>query len=216
MGWPSVGVVLPTHHRPGPLRIALAAVLAQDYPGRLCAVVVYDRAEPDLRLADGDRVRVAVNARTPGLAGIPCVAKPEPACFNAVLALLGAVKSVNPDVKFLTAVGQAQRGIVSNVIAGAHEGVDGAQRFALAARQGEKRIIEVLGRRAGNALAYRIRHDELGWSRGPGTGNLLRARAHGFPPSFCSTVPRSFLLAARATSESLRGLEMDGRFPRTA
>ena len=31
--WPSVGVVLPTHDRPGPLRTALAAVLAQDYPG---------------------------------------------------------------------------------------------------------------------------------------------------------------------------------------
>jgi glycosyltransferase involved in cell wall biosynthesis len=68
-GWPSVGVVLPTHDRPGPLRTALAAVLAQDYPGQISAVVVYDRAEPDQRLADGDRVRVAANARTPGLAG---------------------------------------------------------------------------------------------------------------------------------------------------
>ena len=68
-GWPSVGVVLATHDRPGPLRTALAAVLAQEYSGPLCAVVVYDRAEPDLGLADGDRVRVAVNARTPGLAG---------------------------------------------------------------------------------------------------------------------------------------------------
>jgi len=68
-GWPSVGVVLPTHDRPGPLRTALAAVLAQDYPGQLRVVVIYDRAEPDLRLADGDRVRVATNARTPGLAG---------------------------------------------------------------------------------------------------------------------------------------------------
>ena len=132
------------------------------------------------------------------------------------LALLGAVKSVKPDVKFLTAVGQTQRGIVSDVIAGAHEGVDGAQRFALAARQGEKRIVEVLGRRAGDAPAYRIGHDELGRSGGPGTGNLLRARAHGFPPSFRPTVPMSFLVAARATSESLRGFEMDGRFPRTA
>ena len=69
MGWPSVGVVLPTHDRPGPLRAALAAVLAQVYPGQLRAVVVYDRAEPDLGLAGGDRVRVAVNTRTPGLAG---------------------------------------------------------------------------------------------------------------------------------------------------
>jgi glycosyltransferase involved in cell wall biosynthesis len=67
--WPSVGVVLPAHDRPGPLRTALAAVLAQDYPGQVSAVIVYDRAEPDLGLADGDRVRVTVNARTPGLAG---------------------------------------------------------------------------------------------------------------------------------------------------
>ncbi len=67
--WPSVGVVMPTHDRPGPLRAALAAVIAQEYPGPLRAVVVYDRAEPDSRLADGDCVMVAANARTPGLAG---------------------------------------------------------------------------------------------------------------------------------------------------
>jgi glycosyltransferase involved in cell wall biosynthesis len=64
-----VGVVLPTRDRPGPLRAALAAALAQDYPGALRAVVVYDQAEPDPRLADGDRVTVAGNTRTPGLAG---------------------------------------------------------------------------------------------------------------------------------------------------
>ena len=67
--WPSVGVVVPTHDRPGPLRTALAAILAQDYPGQLRVVVVYDRAEPDEGLADGDRVVAAVNTRTPGLAG---------------------------------------------------------------------------------------------------------------------------------------------------
>jgi glycosyltransferase involved in cell wall biosynthesis len=67
--WPSVGVVVPTHNRPGPLRTALTAVLAQEYPGKLRAVVVYDRAEPDSRLADDDRVTVAANTRTPGLAG---------------------------------------------------------------------------------------------------------------------------------------------------
>ncbi len=69
IAWPSVGVVVPTHDRPGPLRTALAAVLAQDYPGQLRIVIVYDRAEPDLSLADGDRVQVVANARTPGLAG---------------------------------------------------------------------------------------------------------------------------------------------------
>jgi glycosyltransferase involved in cell wall biosynthesis len=67
--WPSVGVVVPTRDRPASLRAALAAVLAQDYPGPLNVVVVYDRCEPDLALADGDRVRVLVNSRSPGLAG---------------------------------------------------------------------------------------------------------------------------------------------------
>jgi glycosyltransferase involved in cell wall biosynthesis len=62
-------VVIPTHDRPGPLRAALAAVLAQDYPGHVRIVVVYDRAEPDTRLADHDRVTAIVNTRTPGLAG---------------------------------------------------------------------------------------------------------------------------------------------------
>ena len=65
--WPSVGVVIPAHNRPGPLRAAVAAVLAQDYPGRLRVVVVYDRSEPEL--PPGERLAVTVNVRTPGLAG---------------------------------------------------------------------------------------------------------------------------------------------------
>jgi glycosyltransferase involved in cell wall biosynthesis len=68
-GWPSVGVVLPTRDRPELLRRALGAVLAQDYPGPVQAVVVHDRSEPDAGLADADRVRVLPNTRTPGLAG---------------------------------------------------------------------------------------------------------------------------------------------------
>jgi glycosyltransferase involved in cell wall biosynthesis len=67
-GWPSVGVVVPTHDRPGPLRAALEAVRAQDYPGPVRVVIIYDRAEPDLSLAGKD-VIVAPNTRTPGLAG---------------------------------------------------------------------------------------------------------------------------------------------------
>lgn len=67
--WPSVGVVLPTRDRPEQLREALAAVLGQDYPGDLKIVIVFDQAEPDHGLADGDQVRVLVNDRTPGLAG---------------------------------------------------------------------------------------------------------------------------------------------------
>jgi glycosyltransferase involved in cell wall biosynthesis len=67
--WPSVGVVLPTHDRPAQLRAALGAVLGQDYPGTIQAVVVHDRSEPDQSLADGERVRVLANARSAGLAG---------------------------------------------------------------------------------------------------------------------------------------------------
>jgi glycosyltransferase involved in cell wall biosynthesis len=67
--WPSVGVVLPTRDRPAELKAALDSVLAQEYPGRLVAVVVHDQSVPDQALADGDRVTVLANARTPGLAG---------------------------------------------------------------------------------------------------------------------------------------------------
>jgi len=66
--WPSVGVVLPTRNRPAPLRAALAAVLAQDYPGELRAIIVHDRSEPDQSLA-GATVQVVRNSRVPGLAG---------------------------------------------------------------------------------------------------------------------------------------------------
>ena len=67
--WPSVGVVVPTHDRPGPLRAAIDAVLAQDYPGDVRTVVVYDRADPDHGLGDDLGVTVMSNTRTPGLAG---------------------------------------------------------------------------------------------------------------------------------------------------
>jgi glycosyltransferase involved in cell wall biosynthesis len=62
-----VGVVIPTRgDRPGLLREAVAAVLAQDYPGKSSVVVVADGARcPDF----GSSVRVLPNARTPGLPG---------------------------------------------------------------------------------------------------------------------------------------------------
>lgn len=97
---PSVGVVIPTRgDRPGPLREAVAAVLAQDYEGELALVVVVDTtttpgvaavdaAAPgvvcagpagscvaaadaaDLGLACGDAAVVVLpNTRTPGLPG---------------------------------------------------------------------------------------------------------------------------------------------------
>jgi glycosyltransferase involved in cell wall biosynthesis len=69
--WPSVGVVIPTRNRPHLLRRAIDGVLAQDYPGPLRIMVVYDQAPPDYLLArTGDRpLLVLANWRTPGLAG---------------------------------------------------------------------------------------------------------------------------------------------------
>ena len=67
--WPSVGVVIPTRNRPKQLREAIASVLAQDYPGNVQVVVVFDGTDADETLADGDRVLVRANDRTPGLGG---------------------------------------------------------------------------------------------------------------------------------------------------
>ncbi|MGH3647196.1 MAG: glycosyltransferase family 2 protein [Micromonosporaceae bacterium] len=69
--WPSVGVVIPTHHRPETLRRTLDSVQRQDYPGRLRTIVVYDGGRPDFLLARAGShpVMVLGNARTPGLAG---------------------------------------------------------------------------------------------------------------------------------------------------
>ncbi len=67
--WPSVGVVVPTHDRPAQLRTALAAISGQEYQGQVRVIVVFDRAEPDRSLVREGQVEVAVNDRTPGLAG---------------------------------------------------------------------------------------------------------------------------------------------------
>lgn len=71
MRWPSVGVVIPTVDRPRLLKRALDAVRAQDYPGRLRVIAVYDGSEPDWRLAvaEDPAVMVLGNWRKPGLAG---------------------------------------------------------------------------------------------------------------------------------------------------
>jgi glycosyltransferase involved in cell wall biosynthesis len=69
---PSVSVVIATHDRPQLLARAIAAVRAQDHPGTVECVVVFDRAQPDTALARADPRRPGVvigNDRTPGLAG---------------------------------------------------------------------------------------------------------------------------------------------------
>ena len=72
---PDLSVVISTHARPSELREAIAAIRAQDHPGPIETIVVWDRAEPDTTLAvtaadDPLRpVRVLANDRTPGLPG---------------------------------------------------------------------------------------------------------------------------------------------------
>lgn len=69
MTLPSVGVVIPTRNRPVLLHAAVTSVLAQNYPGQLRVVVVYDGVLPDPALATSPRVTTLMNTRTPGLAG---------------------------------------------------------------------------------------------------------------------------------------------------
>ena len=70
--WPTVGVVVPTRHRPELLRRTLAAIWYQDYPGWIDVIVVYDGEESDnsiCREVSRRRIRVTTNTRSPGLAG---------------------------------------------------------------------------------------------------------------------------------------------------
>ncbi|TDO43356.1 GT2 family glycosyltransferase [Kribbella sp. VKM Ac-2527] len=75
---PSVSVVVATRNRPELLRKALGSIAAQDYPGPVELVVVYDQSQRETGLtADlpltgqaGERsIHVITNTRTPGLAG---------------------------------------------------------------------------------------------------------------------------------------------------
>jgi glycosyltransferase involved in cell wall biosynthesis len=70
-GWPSVGVVIPTRNRPELLARAIDSVVAQDYPGPVRIIVVFDQCAPEPDLCrGGDRpLDVLPNLRTPGLAG---------------------------------------------------------------------------------------------------------------------------------------------------
>ncbi|QCX26646.1 glycosyltransferase family 2 protein [Nocardioides jishulii] len=69
---PLVSVVIPTRERPELVRRAIDSVFAQDHPGPIEVVVVFDQSAPDeslLRTAPGRSVRIVGNTRTPGLAG---------------------------------------------------------------------------------------------------------------------------------------------------
>ena len=67
-----LSVVICTRDRPEQLRRAIAAIAAQEFPGTIETVVVFDRSDPDvsLEVRDGSRpVRVLANDHTPGLPG---------------------------------------------------------------------------------------------------------------------------------------------------
>lgn len=70
-GWPSVTTVIATRDRRDLLAQALRAVAAQDYPGQVDVVLVYDQVEVDggLPLPPGLVVDARTNTRSPGLAG---------------------------------------------------------------------------------------------------------------------------------------------------
>jgi glycosyltransferase involved in cell wall biosynthesis len=70
-GWPSVGVVIPTRNRPEMLARAIDGIVAQDYPGPVRTIVVYDQEAPDPSLCRGGErpLDVLPNLRRPGLAG---------------------------------------------------------------------------------------------------------------------------------------------------
>ena len=70
--WPSVTAVVPTHARPQLVRETIRSIAAQEYPGRLDVVVVFDRADPDESLVHefpDTELRVIRNDRMPGLCG---------------------------------------------------------------------------------------------------------------------------------------------------
>src|ERR1700684_809599 len=123
------------------------------------------------------------------------------------------MQGVEPGIEFVAAFFETEAGVVGNVIAAAHKGVDRAQRLPLALGKNQECVIEILGVAASDAAAHRLRHAELRRSWTPRNHHLLRSRAHtNFPTDF----PISFPNAARATRASLRGFEITGRQPSTA
>jgi glycosyl transferase family 2/sulfotransferase family protein len=71
--WPPVTVIVPTRNRPELVRESIAAVVGQDYPGRIDCIVVHDQEPPDEDLArmgtERRTVRAVANSHTPGLPG---------------------------------------------------------------------------------------------------------------------------------------------------
>jgi glycosyltransferase involved in cell wall biosynthesis len=71
--WPLVSVMMPTRGRPELVRVSIAAVVGQTYPGMIECIVVHDQEPLDPSLTQlgtaSRRVVVVTNTHTPGLAG---------------------------------------------------------------------------------------------------------------------------------------------------
>ena len=70
--WPSVSALISTRDRPELLDRAIDAIVAQDYPGELEVIVVFDQSDIDPELAgtrQGRTIRTTRNTRVPGLPG---------------------------------------------------------------------------------------------------------------------------------------------------
>src|SRR5580700_26616 len=120
---------------------------------------------------------------------------------------------VQPCSQLVVAIDVAERGVVGDVIAVPHEGVDGAQRIAFAPRQHHESIVKILGGRAGDAPANGIRHFKLGSGGRKLDGGISHGGGH---LCFSRGLGSSFAAAARATRVSLRDFEIAGRRPSTA
>lgn len=70
---PTVTAVVATRGRPQMLRAALRSILAQDYPGEVEVIVVFDQVDidplDDVEVPENRRLRTMANTRTQGLAG---------------------------------------------------------------------------------------------------------------------------------------------------
>ena len=69
---PPVTVIVATRDRPALLERAVRSILSQSYPGDIECVVVFDQSSPvavPVEESAGRRLRLMINARTPGLAG---------------------------------------------------------------------------------------------------------------------------------------------------
>ena len=116
-----------------------------------------------------------------------------------------AVEGVEPIRQFQPALANRETGVVRDIVATTHVGVNSTKRLTLVPGQCQECVVKILGRTARNRTAYGVSNRQLRLGRSELGRSRLHAGTHTNLPS-----------AARATNASLRGLEMTGRLPSTA